>query len=137
MSGREKGYIYFQDFVPDNEFDTRLYVIGNRCFGGLRYNRKNDFRASGSGISTFDPELIDLECVKTAFQLSEKLHTQSLAFDFLQHNNEYRLVEISYCYPANELYDNPGYWDKNLKWHKEKIIPEFFMIEDFMKSISE
>ena len=119
----EKGYIYFQDFIPDNEFDTRLFVIGNRCFGGLRYNRKNDFRASGSDSFHFAPELFDLDFVKLAFDISKKLQTQSLAFDFLQHNNEYRLVEISYCFPANGFNERYGYWDQNLKWHEESYDP--------------
>lgn len=44
-----KGYIYFQDFIPNNNYDTRVKVIGNRCAALRRYNRKNDFRASGSG----------------------------------------------------------------------------------------
>ena len=28
---RECGYIYFQEFLPNNEFDTRITVIGNRA----------------------------------------------------------------------------------------------------------
>src|SRR5690606_15154424 len=54
VHGREKGYLYFQEFMPKNEFDTRLIVIGNRCFGIRRYNRTGDFRASGSGLIKYE-----------------------------------------------------------------------------------
>ena len=30
---KQKGYVYFQDFIPNNDYDTRLIVIGERCFG--------------------------------------------------------------------------------------------------------
>ena len=79
----EKGYVYFQDFVPGNEYDTRLVVIGDRCFGVRRYCRKGDFRASGSGIKVYDPELIDKKCIQIAFEVANKLNTQSVALDFI------------------------------------------------------
>jgi glutathione synthase/RimK-type ligase-like ATP-grasp enzyme len=135
MSNRHKGYVYFQDFIPENDFDTRLYVIGNRCFGTRRYNRKNDFRASGSKNSRNDKELFDIEAIKLAFKLSEKIKSQSIAFDFIRDKDQYKLIEISYTFPARNLYNHPGFWDKNLEWHKEKIIPEYFIIEDFINSL--
>jgi hypothetical protein len=50
----QKGYVYFQDFIPNNEYDDRVVVIGNRAIAIRRYNRKNDFRASGSGLLKHD-----------------------------------------------------------------------------------
>ena len=44
-----KDYVYFQKFLPNNKYDIRIVVIGDRAFGFIRYNRENDFRASGSG----------------------------------------------------------------------------------------
>jgi glutathione synthase/RimK-type ligase-like ATP-grasp enzyme len=80
---RQKGYVYFQDFLPDNSYDTRLIVIGNRCFGIRRYNRKNDFRASGAGLLDYKPENIDKRTIKIAFDIANKLESDCLAFDFL------------------------------------------------------
>lgn len=135
MSNRHKGYVYFQNFVPDNEFDTRLYVIGNRCFGTRRYNRKNDFRASGSKNSRSEKELFDKESVELAFMLSKKIKSQSIAFDFIKDKDQYKLIEISYTFPPENLYNHPGFWDSNLEWHDVKIIPEYFIIEDFINSL--
>lgn len=135
FSHNEKGYIYFQDFIPGNQYDTRLVVIGNRCFGNLRYCRKNDFRASGSGIKGLSPELIDKRSIKSAFEIAQKLKTQCLAFDFVLNGQEPRVIEISYGSPSKYYDDCPGYWDSNLNWNKEVVNPQYFMIEDFLESI--
>jgi hypothetical protein len=136
MSGNEKGYIYFQDFIPGNEYDTRLIVIGNRCFGLRRYNRKNDFRASGSGIIAYEPTLFEPKCVKIAFDIAKKLNTQSIALDFIWDKDIPKIVEISYCFVMGKVYDDcPGYWDDNLNWHNAKVNPQYFIIEDFINSL--
>ena len=46
-SSVEKGYVYFQDFVPGNDYKTGIIVIGNKAFGFLRFNERNDFRSYG------------------------------------------------------------------------------------------
>src|SRR5690606_30193963 len=94
---KEKGYIYFQDFIPGNNHDTRVVIVGNKAFSIIRYNRKDDFRASGSGHKSYDPALIDPRCLQIAFEVSEKLGMQSCAFDFiLDTNNNPLIIEISY-----------------------------------------
>jgi glutathione synthase/RimK-type ligase-like ATP-grasp enzyme len=137
FSHNEKGYIYFQDFIPKNEYDTRLVVIGDRCFGIRRYCRKNDFRASGSGILRYEPKLFDKRCIQIAFEIAKKLQTQSVAFDFIWDNEEPKIVEISYCFSMGSAYDDcPGYWDNNLNWHEKIVNPQYFMIEDFIEELT-
>lgn len=136
FSQKEKGYVYFQDFIPDNFFDTRLVVIGDRCFGLRRSNRKGDFRASGSGILSYERELIDNKMIVIAFNVSAKLNVQSIAFDFIYVNDVPKIIEISYCFSMGKSYDDcSGYWDRNLNWHEETINPQIFMIENFVKSL--
>jgi glutathione synthase/RimK-type ligase-like ATP-grasp enzyme len=137
FSPREKGYIYFQDFMPNNDYDTRLVVVGNRCFGAIRLCRKGDFRASGSGTGLFDHKLIDNKMIKIAFDVAKKLGTQSLAFDFIYDNKIPKIMELSYCFPMGKgsADDCPGYWDSNLNWHSERVNAQKFMIEDFIKSL--
>ncbi len=69
VTGREKGYVYFQDFIPDNKFDIRIFVIGDKAYANLRKVRKNDFRASGSGEELVDKELISDEILKLSFEM--------------------------------------------------------------------
>lgn len=135
--GNEKGYVYFQEFIPNNTFDIRVIVIGNRAFALKRMVRENDFRASGSGHIIYDKEQIDKQCVKLAFEVNKKLKAQSVAYDFIyDKNNSPLIVEISYAF-ATRAYDLcPGYWDENLQWHDGYFNPQEWMIEDLMsKSI--
>lgn len=136
-ANNEKGYVYFQDFIPKNKFDTRLVVVGNRCFALRRYCRENDFRASGSGLMAYEKELFDINMVKIAFGVAKELGTQSLAFDFITDEKKPLIIEISYCYSTGKAYDDcHGYWDDDLEWHKEKVNPQFFIMDDFIKSIN-
>jgi glutathione synthase/RimK-type ligase-like ATP-grasp enzyme len=136
VSGRERGYIYFQDYVPDNDSDTRIVVIGNRAFAIKRLVRKNDFRASGSGSILYAKYEIDERCVEIAFELTKKLKAQCLAYDFIfDEKNTPLIVEISYGFGI-EAYDPcPGYWDRDLNWHEGSFNPQYWMIEDLIQSI--
>ena len=115
----EIGYAYFQDFIPNNTFDIRVCVIGDKAFALKRMTRKNDFRASGSGTIVYDKQQIDERCVQIAFEVNCKLHAQSIAFDFVfDGNNDPKIVEISYGY-AIKAYDScEGYWTNNMQWHE-------------------
>ncbi|MFC1816270.1 hypothetical protein ACFL0M_10085, partial [Thermodesulfobacteriota bacterium] len=56
----DKNYVLFQKYLPNNLFDTRVSIIGERAFAFRRFNRENDFRASGSGKIDYDISKIDL-----------------------------------------------------------------------------
>jgi len=134
---KQSGYIYFQDFMPDNKFDTRITIIGDRAFGFIRKTRPNDFRASGSGDIVYDLDRIDRRCIEKAFSTVKKMKTQSLAFDFVfDKDNDPKIVEISYCYQNRAVHDCPGYWDHKLNWHEGHIWPEDAILEDLLKEIS-
>lgn len=134
----QKGYVYFQEFIPDNTFDDRVVVIGNRALFLRRGVRQGDFRASGSGLLKYDRELLPEESLKIAFEVSKKLNTQSLAFDFVYDKGGNPLiVELSYAYSMGKAYDDcPGYWDSDLVWHDKLVDPQRFIIEDFIASLS-
>lgn len=133
---RQRGYVLFQEFMANNDGDMRVTVIGNRAFGAMRRNRPNDFRASGSGDCIFDPSKVDKRCVEIAFQVTDKLKTQSMAVDFLMDaNREPRICEISYCSVASPVYDCHGYWDRDFGWHEGHYWPQDLIIEDIMAAI--
>ena len=54
VHGRERGYIYFQDYIPNNTHDIRVNYVYNKCFASIRKVRPGDFRASGSGMLDLD-----------------------------------------------------------------------------------
>jgi len=134
----QKGYVYFQEFIPENEFDDRIVIIGNRAIAIRRHNRKNDFRASGSGIIEHDPTLFDMESIKISFEIARKIGSKSLAFDIIYNEKKQpAIVEISYAYAQGAAYDNcPGYWDDKLHWHDDNVDPQRYIVEDFINDIS-
>lgn len=134
----EKGYLYFQEFMPDNPYDTRVVVIGDRAFGFIRKNRPGDFRASGSSEKDLDPELVDKEMIRIAFDVTRKLGTQSLALDFVYNNRKEPVVlEISYTFPAaGAIPKCPGFWNSKLEWQAGPMYPQDAIIEDLLAKIA-
>ena len=130
----EKGYAYFQEFIPNNLFDIRIIVIGDKAFALKRFVRKNDFRASGSGNIAYAKEEFDERCVSISFDVSSKLKAQCIAYDYVFDANNYPLiVEVSYGFSPDSYDLCKGYWDKNLKWFEGKFNPYGWMIEDILK----
>lgn len=127
---REKGYIYFQDFIPANAFDIRITVIGSRGFGFTRNVRPNDFRASGSGELDYDLSRIDPRCVQIGFAVAKAMNSQSLALDFVMHPDGHPLLtEISYGFVAGAVNNCPGWWDPDLNWHEGHVRVEDTIID--------
>ncbi|MDR6846142.1 hypothetical protein [Flavobacterium granuli] len=134
ISNQEKGYVYFQKFLTENAFDTRIIVIGEIAFGIIRHNRKNDFRASGSGIIDYYSSNIDIKLIEIAFETSQKLKTQTIAFDFIYDNKTPKIIEISFGYTVT-IYDAcEGYWKKDLSFIKGSFNPQNFMIENLLNN---
>lgn len=131
--GKERGYVYFQDFVDGCTFDIRTTVIGEKCYAIKRFVRKNDFRASGSHDESCSPEEIPIEVVQLSFQISEKLKLQSVAFDFLiTKENKPLIAEMSYAFGWDET-DAKVYWDRDLNYHSEPFNPFGEMIENLIR----
>lgn len=135
----EKGYVFFQDFMPNNLFDTRITIVGNRCFAFRRYNRKNDFRASGSGMIDHNPEKIDARAIKIGFFIAEKLNSKVLALDFLFNElSQPVVIDMSFGFAVGPSIDDcPGYWDKDLQWFPGKQNLPFLMVEDLIASVKD
>lgn len=129
----EKGYIYFQDFIPKNLFDIRIIVIAGKAFGIKRMVRKDDFRASGSGNILYKKEYFTHETVRLAFQLAGKLQSQSAAFDFVYDEaGNPMVIEVSYGF-STEVYDPcEGYWDQSLLFHEGAFVPQNWMVETLL-----
>lgn len=129
---KQKNYILFQKFMPGNAYDTRVQVTGKRAYAFRRYNRKNDFRASGSNNWSLDRGKIDMDMVKIAFSVSEKLGFKSMAYDFIYDENKNPvIVEISYCYGDYPEFSD-GYWDRDLNWHDGEFIPQYLEMVDLL-----
>lgn len=137
-----KNYVLFQEFLPGNEFDTRVAVVGNRAFAQRRFNRPNDFRASGSGKFDTDPSKIDLKAVRLAYRVAQRLKTQSIAIDCLRRGEERVVGEISYSYVSWIGLTCPGHWELSgdamageLVWREGRMWREEAQVADFLDRV--
>lgn len=130
---KERGYAYFQDFLPNNNSDIRIIVIGNKAFGLKRMVRKGDFRASGSGEITYSISEIDTRCVSIAFFVSKLLKSQCLAFDFIfDENHNPLIVEISYGFAITAYDQCEGYWSDDMQFYYGSFNPQNWIIENIL-----
>ncbi len=137
MYPREKGYVYFQEFIPNNKFDIRIIIVDNKAFAIKRFTRENDFRASGSGNIVYEKNHIDVRCVQIAFNVNSKLKCQSIAYDFVfdEFNNPL-IIEISYGFAVEPYNQCSGYWDSSLKWHEGRFNPQEWMVQNLLCDIT-
>lgn len=134
---RERGYVYFQEFLPGNTYDVRVTVIGGRAFAFSRNVRRNDFRASGSGSVDYAPERIRPEHVKIAFETARKLRSQSAAFDFaFDAAGRPRILEVSFGYLAKFVYDCPGHWTEALQFVPGHTWPQDAILDDLLAALA-
>jgi glutathione synthase/RimK-type ligase-like ATP-grasp enzyme len=132
FSELHRDYVLFQEFLPNNEFDTRITIIGDRAFGFRRFNRPDDFRASGSGEIDYDPRQIDLDFVRLGFEVASRLRAQSCAIDGLKREGAPVISEVSYTYVSSAVRGCPGHWDRSLEWHSGHMWPEEAQAQGFL-----
>lgn len=131
----EQGYIYFQDFIPNNDSDTRVIIIDRKAIAIKRMVRTGDFRASGSGHIFFEKEHFPVGTIKLAFDLTERLQLQCAAFDFVYDaTGKPMVLEVSYGFVEKVYRNCVGYWDEALQFHEGPINPSGWMIESLVRS---
>jgi glutathione synthase/RimK-type ligase-like ATP-grasp enzyme len=134
----ERDYLYMQEFLPNNRYDTRVTVVGRRAFAFTRNVRKNDFRASGSGDIDYSRDRVAPECLRIAFEASRKLRSQSAAFDFaFDAEGKPKVLEWSFGYLAKAIRACPGYWDEDLKFVEGQCWPQDAILDDLLAALRE
>ena len=76
-----------------------------------------------------------MECVKIAFETTEKIGAQVMAYDFILDKEKPVLTEISYGTCLGPYDKCTGHWDRELNWHEGKFKQQIWMIEDFIESL--
>jgi len=107
------GYLYCQQFIRGNAKDLRINIIGNKyAIGFWRINRDNDFRASGSGKIDYSTE-IPINVIEYCASISRDNKFDSMAYDVLFTDNKFVIVEMSYGYVDQAVYNAKGYYILN------------------------
>jgi glutathione synthase/RimK-type ligase-like ATP-grasp enzyme len=133
--GKEYNYVYFQEFLPNNNHDIRIITFKDKALGIKRQVAKGTFKASGSGILIYDYKEIPLECIEKAFQVSGKLNFQCMAYDFVFNPVDgYQIVEICHGVSARSYEKCEGFWDKDLNFNVFQSPPiiEEFILQDLL-----
>jgi glutathione synthase/RimK-type ligase-like ATP-grasp enzyme len=118
LGGERHGYIYLQEFLPDNDRDLRVTVVGRRVAAHWRENREGDWRASGSGredhVSPVPREALDL-CIEA----SARIGCDSMSYDVLFRDGKPLVIEMSYCEGVGGF--PGGYWIRDAAGELEHV----------------
>ena len=136
------GYFLAQEFLPNNDFDVRVTVTGNRAFAFRRFNRPGDFRASGSGKIDWDPKQVGEDVVRLGYRAARRLGPQTLTVDIIRRGTEPVIVELGLAYASWAVRDCPGHWVLKgepefgeLEWVEGSLRPEDAIFTDFVAQI--
>ena len=114
-----RGYVLLQKFIPDNKYDVRVTIIGERGIIFRRQVRNNDFRASGSGKIDYNVSERDIQAIPIARRISQLIHSQTMTYDFVYDMEELKIVEMSYGFVAKAVYAAEGWYDEKMIFHPE------------------
>ena len=116
---REKFVV--QQFIPGLENDWKVLVFHERYYVMRRRNRKGDFRASGSGLFSYD-ENVDLDLLESAREIYNCLQLPTLSLDLAKSGDKVFLIEMQFVYFGTiTLEKSPYYYMKtNLGWQQVK-----------------
>lgn len=91
---RQKDYVYFQEFIPNDGFDIRVIVVRNWVFGYFRKVPEGDFRASGMNL--VQKRVLPHDAMRLALKLNAIVKSPMLAVDMVcDLNARYHVIEFS------------------------------------------
>lgn len=108
----EKGYCYFQEFIPNDGYDIKVVVVGEKLSYLARKTRKGDFRASGGGDIYYEKSLVTDQIIQSSFDVSRALKLQCMGFDYVvdRRSGKGVIIEMCYGFDAEALAGANCYW---------------------------
>jgi glutathione synthase/RimK-type ligase-like ATP-grasp enzyme len=91
---RQKNYVYFQEYVPNDGYDIRVILVGNRAWGYYRRVLSGDFRASGMHQEEYRglPE----EAIRIAWKAQRHIRSPLLVVDMVRGpDGRFTIIEYS------------------------------------------
>jgi len=138
---RQKNYVYLQRLVNGDGLDVRVNVAGNVVTGYFRKPKRNDFRASGSGIVI--KEDLPLEAVEIALKTYGLIGKAMLGVDMMRdREGKFWIIELSpfigVITPIQMKVDNiPGSYflleDGTLQFREENYWPQELAMKNFLE----
>lgn len=101
-----------QNLIPNLENDWKVLVYGQKCFALYRGNRKNDFRASGSGNFVFKKDLPE-GMLEYAYSIQEYYNVPHISLDIGFDGKNFHLIEFQFInFGTSTLEKSPFYFEK-------------------------
>jgi hypothetical protein len=91
---RQKDFVYFQEFIPNDGYDIRAIVVGNWVFGYYRKVLPGDYRASGMNL--VEKRELPKAAMVLALQLNGVVDSPMLVVDMLRGvDGRFQIIEYS------------------------------------------
>jgi glutathione synthase/RimK-type ligase-like ATP-grasp enzyme len=145
---RQRHYVYFQEFVPNDGYDVRVVLVGDRAFGYYRKVPRGDFRASGMGA--VEKRALPEEAIRVAQRVQRCVPSPQVIVDMVRGlDGRYAIIEYSLFYQvetAEQLIIDgvPGYYvvegdgpirfEKGRYWVHELALRRF-LLDDYLPRV--
>ena len=119
----ERGYVYLQEFVPNDGYDLKIVVVGDKLSYIGRNIRQGEFRASGGGDLFYDSSKVTKNVIDSAFKTTNSLGFKCMGYDYVvdSKTGEGKIIEISYGFSHQAVLEARGHFDKEGKWYDEPL----------------
>ena len=119
----EKEYVFLQEFIPNNGYDLKIVVVGDKFSFIGRNIRKGEFRASGGGALFYDKDYVTKSIIDSAFRVSDSSGFQCMGYDYVvnKETGEGLIIEISYGFSHEAVLAAGGYFDRDGNWYEEPL----------------
>lgn len=140
ISSTNRNKFVIQNFIEDLDGDFKVLVYGEKYYILKRKNRKNDFRASGSGIFSIskipETDILDFAC-----KCFDKMHVPNVSLDIGKNDKGCFLLEyqaIHFGTKTQEL--SSGYFikqDNNWTFVDQKLDLEQVYVDSIHKFLTD
>ncbi len=132
---------YRKKFIVQNNIgnlsgDYKVVIYGNKFYVLFRKNRKNDFRASGSGLIQH-VENVNTELLNYAKKIKDNFNIPYISLDIAFNGKKYYLIEFQFLMFGNFALEKSNFYFtiKDNKWVKE--ISKSNLENEFVSSVHE
>ncbi len=123
-----------QEFIPDLANDWKVLVFWDKYYVLRRKNRPNDFRASGSGLFSFD-EIVDSRLLDAAKEIRRIFDVPMISLDLAISKNRVFLIEFQFLYFGTLILEKSPFYYINNNGNWEKIIEKSSLEDIYSYSI--
>jgi hypothetical protein len=126
----------FQEFIPGLDFDYKILIYGNKYYVLKRMTRKNDFRASGSGLFEW-PENVSPELLNYASHIYNEFDVPFISIDIGSDGSAYYIFEFQFVSFGNLTLEKSNFYFEKHADQWTKINKRSSLENEFVNSITQ